>query len=84
MLSLLQWQKQKIRHTNYCCFRYTRSNQNDFPIPGNDARRSINLYCELLKNTIKDTEKLSKDLIKNMKKKLLKKKKINLNYSNVE
>ena len=31
----------------------------DFPIPGNDdARRSINLYCELLKNTIKDAEKL--------------------------
>ena len=24
----------------------------DYPIPGNDdARRSINLYCELLKNT---------------------------------
>ena len=31
----------------------------DFPIPGNDdARRSINLYCELLKNTIIDAEKL--------------------------
>ena len=31
----------------------------DFPIPGNDdARRSINLYCDLLKNTIKDAEKL--------------------------
>ena len=30
----------------------------DFPIPGNDdARRSINLYCELLKSTIKDAEK---------------------------
>ncbi len=30
----------------------------DFPIPGNDdARRSINLYCELLRNTIKDAEK---------------------------
>ena len=29
----------------------------DFPIPGNDdARRSINLYCELLKNTIKDAK----------------------------
>jgi small subunit ribosomal protein S2 len=29
----------------------------DFPIPGNDdARRSINLYCELLKQTIKDAE----------------------------
>ena len=33
----------------------------DFPIPGNDdARRSINLYCELIKNTIKDAEKLIK------------------------
>ena len=30
----------------------------DFPIPGNDdARRSINLYCDLLKGTIKDAEK---------------------------
>ena len=30
----------------------------NFPIPGNDdARRSINLYCHLLKNTIKDAEK---------------------------
>ncbi len=33
----------------------------DFPVPGNDdARRSINLYCELLKNTIKDAEKFIK------------------------
>ena len=31
----------------------------DFPIPGNDdARRSINLYCDLLKDTIIDAEKL--------------------------
>ena len=30
----------------------------NFPIPGNDdARRSINLYCDLLRNTIKDAEK---------------------------
>ena len=30
----------------------------DYPIPENDdARRSINLYCELLKGTIKDAEK---------------------------
>ena len=29
----------------------------DYPIPGNDdARRSINLYCDLLKSTIKDAE----------------------------
>ncbi len=34
----------------------------DFPIPGNDdARRSINLYCELIKNTIKEAEKFIKD-----------------------
>ena len=33
----------------------------DFPIPGNDdARRSINLYCELLKSTIQDAEKFIK------------------------
>ena len=30
----------------------------DFPIPGNDdARRSINLYCEILKETIIDAKK---------------------------
>ena len=29
-----------------------------YPIPGNDdARRSINLYCDLLKNTILDAQK---------------------------
>ena len=34
----------------------------DYPIPGNDdARRSINLYCDLLKSTIKDAEKFIKD-----------------------
>tara|TARA_A100001015_G_scaffold46831_1_gene51672 strand:- start:153 stop:896 length:744 start_codon:yes stop_codon:yes gene_type:complete len=33
----------------------------DFPIPGNDdARRSINLYCDFLRDTIKDAEKLIK------------------------
>ncbi len=33
----------------------------NFPIPGNDdARRSINLYCDLLKKTIKDAEKFIK------------------------
>ena len=33
----------------------------DFPVPGNDdARRSINLYCDLVKNTIKDAEKFIK------------------------
>ena len=30
----------------------------DYPIPGNDdARRSINLYCDLLKQTIQNTQK---------------------------
>ena len=30
----------------------------DFPIPGNDdARRAINLYCELIKQTILDAQK---------------------------
>ena len=33
----------------------------EYPIPGNDdARRSINLYCDLLKNTIKDAEQFIK------------------------
>jgi len=36
----------------------------EFPIPGNDdARRSINLYCDLLKNTIIDATKfIEKDV----------------------
>ena len=43
----------------------------DFPIPGNDdARRSVNLYCELLNSTIKDAEKYIKGSdIKNAKEK---------------
>ena len=50
----------------------------DYPVPGNDdARRSINLYCELLKNTIKDAEKFIKGSenqdIKNKKPELKKK-----------
>ena len=42
----------------------------EFPIPGNDdARRSINLYCDLLKNTIKDAEKfIEKPEVKEEKK----------------
>ena len=54
----------KIKYTNYSSIRHTNSDPTgiDFPIPGNDdARRSINLYCELLKNTIKDAEKFIKD-----------------------
>ena len=40
----------------------------DFPIPGNDdARRSINLYCELLENTIKDAEKNIQGIEENKK-----------------
>jgi len=37
----------------------------DFPIPGNDdARRSINLYCELLKETITDAKKyIAKEIV---------------------
>ena len=46
----------------------------DFPIPGNDdARRSINLYCELLKDTIKDAEKNIKVIEKKSEKKLINK-----------
>ena len=41
----------------------------NYPIPGNDdARRSINLYCDLLKNTIKDAEKFIKGSEKESKK----------------
>ena len=46
----------------------------DFPIPGNDdARRSINLYCELLKNTIKDAEKFIKGTSEEDKEVIIKK-----------
>ena len=46
----------------------------NYPIPGNDdARRSINLYCELLKQTIKDAEKFIKDSVPKEEKKLEKK-----------
>ena len=34
-----------------------------YPIPGNDdARRAINLYCELVKKTILDAQKNIKDI----------------------
>tara|TARA_B100001029_G_scaffold179636_1_gene190037 strand:- start:3004 stop:3786 length:783 start_codon:yes stop_codon:yes gene_type:complete len=41
----------------------------DFPIPGNDdARRSINLYCELLKETILDAKKyIAKEKVESIK-----------------
>ena len=50
----------------------------NFPIPGNDdARRSINLYCELLKSTIKDAEKfIPTPEVKDSKKKTELKKKL--------
>ena len=52
----------------------------DFPIPGNDdARRSINLYCDLIKNTIKDAEKfIEKKEAKDNKSEVKSEKKINL------
>ena len=52
----------------------------DFPIPGNDdARRSINLYCDLIKNTIKDAEKfIEKKEVKDNKSEVKSEKKINL------
>ena len=44
----------------------------NFPIPGNDdARRSINLYYDLLKNTIKTLKKIFQILRKKKKKYLL-------------
>jgi len=43
----------------------------DFPIPGNDdARRSINLYCDLLKSTIIDAEKLIEKIDQKVEKKV--------------
>ena len=47
----------------------------DYPIPGNDdARRSINLYCELLKDTILDANKFIKAPEEKIEKKSLKSK----------
>ena len=49
----------------------------DFTIPGNDdARRSINLYCDLIKSTIIDAEKLIENLEEKEEKKEEKKKNI--------
>ena len=45
----------------------------DFPIPGNDdARRSIDLYCSLLKETILNAKKETPQNTKMKKKKKLK------------
>jgi len=47
----------------------------DYPIPGNDdARRSINLYCKLLKDTILDANKFIKAPEEKIEKKSLKSK----------
>ena len=41
----------------------------DFPIPGNDdARRSIDLYCNLMKETINDAKKNIKIIMNDEKK----------------
>ena len=51
----------------------------EFPVPGNDdARRSINLYCDLLRDTIKDALKnitIEKDISKKEDKTIAKKSK---------
>ena len=50
----------------------------DYPIPGNDdARRSIDLYCNLIKETIVSAKKLhqqlkSKKLLKSKRKQIIK------------
>jgi small subunit ribosomal protein S2 len=59
----------------------TNSNPTDihFPIPGNDdARRSINLYCDLLKNTIINASKLIEKKSTDVDKEKIKPKKIDL------
>jgi small subunit ribosomal protein S2 len=59
----------------------TNSNPTDihFPIPGNDdARRSINLYCDLLKNTIINASKLIEKKSTDVDKEKIKSKKIDL------
>ena len=62
----------KIKHSNYCSIRHElRSYWNKFSDSGNDdARRSINLYCEL-KETIKDAGKFIKGEIEKLKKKII-------------
>ena len=56
----------------------------DYPIPGNDdARRSIDLYCHLLKETIKNAQKNLSSTVTNPETVVAKeediKKKININ-----
>ena len=59
----------------------------NFPIPGNDdARRSIDLYCEVLKNTIIDAKKniVKKEITKNIDKNKIKSEKINIKPKNLD
>ena len=57
----------------------------DYPIPGNDdARRSIDLYCNFMKDTINDAKKNIKEIVeisKQSEKKSDDKKKIEQNFS---
>ena len=55
----------------------------DYPIPGNDdARRAINLYCDLLKQTIQNAQKEIKISNKNDEIKDSKSKKLKLKEKN--
>jgi small subunit ribosomal protein S2 len=70
-----------IIDTNIEAILDTNSNPTDihFPIPGNDdARRSINLYCDLLKNTIINASKLIEKKSTDVDKEKIKSKKIDL------
>ena len=58
-MSLSQLKNHKIRNTNCCYIRYKFDPEGiDFPTTRNDdARRSIDLYCNLLKETINNAKK---------------------------
>jgi len=59
----------------------------NFPIPGNDdARRSIDLYCEVLKNTIIDAKKniVKKEITESIDKNKIKSEKINIKPKNLD
>ena len=50
----------------------------DFPVPGNDdARRSIDLYCNLIKQTIDNAQKEASDTSENAKDKKNEKSSVN-------
>ena len=48
-----------MQYTYHCNFGYKQNPEGiDYPIPGNDdARRSIDLYCSLIKETINNAKK---------------------------